>query len=194
MMRRMLLWVANQVSRATPVTRGFGLRRRLFRAAGVSIHPSAKICGGVVFDNPYARIGANTWVGGGCRLIGAPGAAIQIAENCDLGPEVLLVTGTHEIGPAERRAGRGRCESIVIGAGVWVGARATLLAGVTVGRGSVIGAGSLVNSDVEPDSLAVGVPARSLPSLLVDGTSPESVAANLRRIDSSAQRGRVRPC
>jgi|SRR5665647_109380 len=169
MKRLLLLWVANQISRASPATRGFALRGSLFRAAGVSIHPTARICGGVVFDNRHARIDANTWVGGGCRFVGAPGALIHVSENCDLGPEVLLVVGTHDIGPTKRRAGRGRCEGIVIGAGVWVGARVTLLAGVTVGPGSVIGAGSLINSDVAPNSLAVGVPARSARSLATSG-------------------------
>jgi acetyltransferase-like isoleucine patch superfamily enzyme len=43
---------------------------------------------------------------------------------------------------------------------IWVGARALILKGVIVGRGAVIGAGALVNQNVPPYSIMVGVPAR----------------------------------
>jgi Acetyltransferase (isoleucine patch superfamily) len=49
---------------------------------------------------------------------------------------------------------------IVIEDDVWIGANATILPGVKVGRGSVIGAGSVVNKDIPEYSLAVGVPAK----------------------------------
>jgi maltose O-acetyltransferase len=48
----------------------------------------------------------------------------------------------------------------VIEDNVWLGARVIVLGGVTIGEGSCIGAGSVVNTDVPPRSLAVGVPAR----------------------------------
>lgn len=47
-----------------------------------------------------------------------------------------------------------------IGAEVWVGARATILAGVNVGVGAVIGTGSVVAHDVPPYAIVAGVPAR----------------------------------
>lgn len=48
----------------------------------------------------------------------------------------------------------------VIGHDVWIGANATILAGVTVGNGAVIGAHALVTKDVEPYSIVQGTPAR----------------------------------
>lgn len=48
----------------------------------------------------------------------------------------------------------------VIGNDVWIGANATILAGVTVGDGAIIGAHSLVTKDVAPYSIVVGAPAR----------------------------------
>jgi len=48
---------------------------------------------------------------------------------------------------------------IKIGHDVWVGARATILSGVTIGDGAVIGAGAVVASDITPYSVNVGVPA-----------------------------------
>jgi len=49
---------------------------------------------------------------------------------------------------------------IVIGNDVWVGARATILSGVTVGHGAAIGAGSVVSSDIPPYCVAAGNPSR----------------------------------
>ena len=48
----------------------------------------------------------------------------------------------------------------IIGADVWVGARATIVAGVRIGIGAVIGTGSVVTHDVPPYSIVAGVPAK----------------------------------
>ena len=50
----------------------------------------------------------------------------------------------------------------VIGNDVWIGANATILAGVKVGDGAIIGANSLVKEDVEPYSIVVGSPAKQV--------------------------------
>ncbi len=55
-----------------------------------------------------------------------------------------------------------RAHRVVIGHDVWVGHGAIVLPGVTVGTGAVIGAGAVVTRDVEPYTIAVGVPARYL--------------------------------
>lgn len=49
---------------------------------------------------------------------------------------------------------------IVIGEGVWIGANAIVLGGVTVGSGSIIGAGAVVSKDVPPRSIVTGQPMR----------------------------------
>jgi acetyltransferase-like isoleucine patch superfamily enzyme len=56
---------------------------------------------------------------------------------------------------------QGECgDGIVIEDDVWIGARAQVLDGVTIGTGSVIGAGAVVTKDIPPFSVAVGVPAK----------------------------------
>ena len=63
-----------------------------------------------------------------------------------------------------------------IGADVWVGEKATVLRGVDVGRGSVVASHCLVNRDVPPFSIAVGVPVRVVKSRLAPGVDPEEAA------------------
>src|SRR6478609_11924567 len=111
-MRSVILWLANVISIVTPRTRGFALRRGLFRAAGAKLAPDVKICGGVTMDSRFVEIGEGTWVGGGTRLIGTDGASVTIGCNCDIGPNVLLVTGSHELGTSQRRAGPGSSKAI----------------------------------------------------------------------------------
>ena len=49
---------------------------------------------------------------------------------------------------------------IKIGNDVWIGAHATILAGVTIGNGAVIAAGAVVTKDVPINTIVGGVPAR----------------------------------
>ena len=56
------------------------------------------------------------------------------------------------------RVGRG----VRIGSDAWIGAGCVVLAGVTIGEGAVIGAGSVVTSDIPPNAIAAGNPARVL--------------------------------
>lgn len=53
-------------------------------------------------------------------------------------------------------------KTTIIGNDVWIGCGAIILSGVTVGDGAVIGAGAVVTKDVEPYTIVVGVPARSI--------------------------------
>ena len=78
---------------------------------------------------------------------------------------VIIITDDHEIGPPWHRCGDRVARPVVIEDGVWIGARVTLLPGVTIGRGSVVAAGAVVNKDVPPNTLVGGVPARILRTL-----------------------------
>ena len=65
-----------------------------------------------------------------------------------------------------------------IGKGVWLGARCTILPGVTVGDGAVVAAGAVVVRDVAPHTVVGGVPARFLREL-DPGTDAEDAAEAL---------------
>lgn len=85
---------------------------------------------------------------------------VTIGISVAIGPFVRLVTDNHEIGTMHRRAGQSHTLPITIEDGVWIGASVTILGGVTVGSGSIIGAGSLVITDVPPNTIVAGVPAK----------------------------------
>jgi acetyltransferase-like isoleucine patch superfamily enzyme len=60
-----------------------------------------------------------------------------------------------------------------IGGDVWIGEKATVLRGVDIGHGSVVASHCLVNADIPPFSIAVGVPVRVVKSRLPAGMDPE---------------------
>jgi tetrahydrodipicolinate N-succinyltransferase len=64
-----------------------------------------------------------------------------------------------------------------IGPDVWLGTKVTVLRGATVGRGSVVAAHCLVNDDVPPYSVAVGVPVRVVRNRLDDAKAREAQEA-----------------
>ncbi|MFC8502071.1 acyltransferase [Pedococcus sp. NPDC057267] len=159
-LRHGLLYVANTISGLLPQTRFFRLRNALYRSAGGHIEPGVRISGTARIPHPNVSIGAETWVGAGCELISTEDCGIAVGTRCDLGPGVMLVAGSHEIGNHYRRGSdRGNSSPVTVGAGSWVGARSVLLAGTIVGAGSVVAAGAVVRGQHPPDSLLAGVPA-----------------------------------
>jgi len=157
-----------------PIHVGSRLRASALRLAGFRIGRGTLLWGMPTITGPrdlYRRlmVGRECWFNLGCVL--DLGAAITIGDRVALGHQVMLMTTSHEMGPAERRAGAVYARPISIGAGAWLGARCTILPGVTVGAGAVVAAGAVVTADVAPHTLVGGVPARlirelgSLPTL-----------------------------
>lgn len=110
-------------------------------------------------------MGENTWIGHEVLLIGGA-ADIRIGADCDIGPRVSFVTGSHELSTTDgKAAGKGFSKPIVVEDGVWIGASVTILGGVTVGAGSMIAAGSLVRENVPAHTLIAGVPAEAIRDL-----------------------------
>jgi len=104
------------------------------------------------------QIGKNTSVGIGVIFDFFYPGSIIIGDDVILGYNCTILC--HEFLPREYRLGE-----VYIGNGVLIGANSTILAGVSVGEGAIIGAGSLVNTDIPPNTLAAGVPARVIKKL-----------------------------
>jgi maltose O-acetyltransferase len=98
---------------------------------------------------------------------------ITVGDRATLGPGVMILTSTHELGPKEHRAGPVTRSPVVIGAGAHVGARSIILPGVTIGAGAVVNPGSVVNKDVAPHTRVGGSPLVVLETL-GDGTDQEA--------------------
>ena len=87
--------------------------------------------------------------------------SINIGNDCLIGPDVLIINNNHQMSPHELIRMQECAKSrIIIGNDVWIGAKAVILPGVTIGDGAIIAAGSVVNKDVKPYTLVAGVPAK----------------------------------
>lgn len=106
----------------------------------------------------FISVGARTFIN--YNLTALDVAPIIIGEDCQIGPNVQLLTPTHPVEPRPRRDRLEAAKPITIGDNVWLGGGAIVLPGVTIGDNSVIGAGAVVTRDVPANSIAVGNPAR----------------------------------
>lgn len=90
--------------------------------------------------------------------------AIEVGDDCMIGPCCYITDHDHEPGPDGRPAsGPLRARPVKIQARAWIGAHVTILKGVTIGENAVVGAGSVVTKDVLARTVVVGNPARPLP-------------------------------
>lgn len=87
---------------------------------------------------------------------------VEIGDNVILGPNVSIFSENHVFSNPELPVsvqGETR-KGVTIENGVWIGTRAVVLDGVTVGKNSIVAAGSVVNKDVPPYSIVGGIPAK----------------------------------
>ncbi|HZH66622.1 MAG TPA: acyltransferase [Flavisolibacter sp.] len=85
---------------------------------------------------------------------------IEIGEDVAIADQVVIRDSDNHIVRSSTR--HKMTQPICIGNHVWIGIRATILKGVTIGDGAIIAAGAVVTRSVPPKSLAGGVPARVL--------------------------------
>ena len=85
---------------------------------------------------------------------------VTIGNDVLIGPNVTLSVTGHPVHPELKRTGLKYAFPITIKDNVWIGGRAVINPGVTIGENSVIGAGSVVTRDIPPNVVAAGVPCR----------------------------------
>lgn len=143
-------------------------RWKVLRLAGVDINGCA-IRGPVFFSQfgkmNHIHIGPRSFINTGLRIgVGDP-AHVRIGADCAIGPFVQLETAWHELAWTPERGWGGGVKDITIEDRCWIGARVTILGGVTIGEGAVVAAGAVVTKDVPAHTLAGGVPAKIIRSL-----------------------------
>jgi len=153
------------------------LREFLHRLAGIVLVPIA-MRGPFSFLRVWAnkmrgvKIGKGAWVGYDSFIDQPPEikeSLVEIGENVGIGFRNNIFA--HDSSP-EWHGGHCIFQKVVIGKGVYLGANVTIMPGVTIGEGAVIGACALVNKDIPPHTVAVGVPARPIKRIVrkPDGT------------------------
>lgn len=104
----------------------------------------------------HTKIGKNVFINFDCVFLDLGG--ITIEEGVLIAPKVSLLSEGHGISPEQRHSLIPK--PIHIKKNAWIGAGATILQGVTIGKNSVVAAGSVVSKDV-PDNVVVGgIPAK----------------------------------
>jgi acetyltransferase-like isoleucine patch superfamily enzyme len=104
------------------------------------------------------QLGDDVFVGTGTVL--AACGQVSIGSETLLAEYVVIRDQDHRTDCRPIRSAGLLVSPIRVGRDVWVGAKATILRGATIGDGSVVGAHALVRGDVPPNTLAVGIPAR----------------------------------
>lgn len=142
---------------------------------GWQIGPRASILMGQQIDFGKLRgrgkpvvIGAGAVINPGCYLQTFGG--LEIGENASISREVAIITGSHDMNSQDFRE---ILKPITIGSHTWIGARAIVLGGVTIGAGAVVCAGSVVRSTVRPGAVVDGIPGKVVGRRLLENPSYE---------------------
>lgn len=99
------------------------------------------------------HIGENFYANFDCIILDV--CLVTIGKNCAMAPGVHIYTATHPVDAQERIAGAEYGKPVTIGDNVWIGGRAVINPGSTIGNNVVIASGSIITKDV-PDNVVVG--------------------------------------
>lgn len=160
--------------------------RRLYRLRNVD--PTFYLGGRADIASDF-RAGAFSYVGRDCCVC----PRVSIGAYTMLAHEVSIQGGDHRIdvaGTPMYFAGRPEMPETRIGEDVWIGHRAIILAGATIGRGAIVGAGAVVTSDVPPYAIFGGVPARQIGERFPD---PADRAKHDAMLDAPPREGALAP-
>lgn len=134
------------------------IRHLLFKASGMKIGQGSTVHMGVRFFHPAGvSIGRDTIVGFRSFLDGR--SALTIGDHVDIASEVLIYNSEHDIHSEDFSA---QNKPVAIADYCFIGPRAILLPGVSLGRGAVVAAGAVVTHDVPELTVVAGVPAKPI--------------------------------
>jgi len=166
-MRSLLLQLVRYATNALVAHLPSHTLRRVWytRVVGLAIGPHSSLLMGLHLefrgrprrDRPSISIGDHTIVNGGCHLDGRGG--LTIGDNVSISSGTWIITDEHDVndpGFPEILA------PVTVEDYVFIGSKAIILPGVTIGRGAVIGAGAVVTKDVAPLQIVGGIPARAI--------------------------------
>lgn len=139
-------------------------RKTIVGGHTILMHPNNIRIGSncLILDHVYIRTGlkGSVELGDYCAInsfakIFAHGG-VHVGDHAQIGPDCLITTTSHDYNKSLHT----NFLPVHIDEWAWVGGKAILLPGITVGAHSVIGAGSVVTKNVPPYTLVAGNPAR----------------------------------
>lgn len=134
------------------------VRNGIYRIAGIKIGRQSTIHVGARFYQPKnITIGEGTIIGDHATLDGR--AALTVGSHVDMASEVMIFNSQHDINNPDFTAIEA---PVKIDDYVFIGPRAIILPGVTIGRGAIVAAGAVVTKDVTPGVVVGGVPAKPI--------------------------------
>ncbi len=95
---------------------------------------------------------------------------VEIEDDVFLGPSMVF---TNVINPRAFIVRREEFKKTLLKKGCSIGANATIICGITIGEYALIGSGAVINKDVKPYALMVGVPARQIGWVGISGNTLE---------------------
>lgn len=135
-------------------------------------HPElVNLYGCVIGDNTriasFVEIGKNVRIGKNCKIeaFAFIPEGVVLEDNVFVGPHACFTNDLHPraaTGGSPQANNEWKLESTVVQEGASIGANATILCGLTIGRGAMVGAGSVVIKDVPAGAVVMGNPARPL--------------------------------
>lgn len=127
-----------------------------YKLAGVKIGTDSRIHVGAKFFYPAnVSIGKDTIIGDNAFLDGRD--KLTIGDHVDIASGVAIFNSEHDINSEDFHA---TVASVKVDDYVFIGARATILPGITIGKGAVVAAGAVVTKDVADFMIVGGVPAQ----------------------------------
>lgn len=160
--RIIFLWIFNHF--CSGYTHFWKLKNAVLHLACVSTESTTKVVGPIHMGSAVIlHVGSGTWLGTDFYVYGS--GECTIGNNCDIAPNVRVITGSHDIGNSNRRAGTGKHFKVGVGDGCWIGADSSIYGDTYIGNGSIVAVGAVVNKTVAPNSLVGGVPAKIIRDL-----------------------------
>ncbi len=132
------------------------VRRFFYRLAGVKIGKGSTLHMGITFYQPEnIQIGEDSIIGENTVLDGRD--KLHIGDHVDIASEVMIYNSQHDVNDEFFSA---IVKPVIIRDYTFIGPRAIILPGVTIGKGAIVGAGAVVTKDVSDFAIVGGVPAQ----------------------------------
>lgn len=104
----------------------------------------------------FIQLGHNVFINHACSFLDLGG--ITIEDEVMIAPRVNITSENHPVDADKRKTLVP--EKVIIKQNAWVGAGATILPGITVGKNAVVAAGAVVTKDVPANTVVAGMPAK----------------------------------